>query len=94
MPRVSQRAENENTSPCLGIHSEISGKRGRQDKKAVAWELMGDHCIQEVLDRFMKLMACEVTLEGFSIGDKEENTVVETNGGLESNTGRGRKSIC
>lgn len=46
-------------------------------------ELMGEHCIQEVLERFMEMMASKVILEeeiGFPTGDKEENTVVDTNG--------------
>lgn len=74
--------ENENISPCLDIYSDIRGRRNWQNKKDVAQEFMEDHCIQEVLEKFLELMPCEVILEeetGFSMADKEGNTVVYTN---------------
>jgi hypothetical protein len=43
---------------------------------------MRDHCIPEILEKFLELMPCVVILEGetgFSMGDKEENTVVDAN---------------
>lgn len=90
-------AETENVRPCLGIRSEIGGKQGRQDKTGVARDLTGDHCIWKVLEKFMELMACEVTLEGekgLFTGHRGEILLEIQAEELESNTGCGTKSIC
>jgi len=50
-------------------------------KRDVAQEFTADRCTQEVQEKFLELMPCVVILEGeteFSIANKEENTVVDT----------------